>query len=139
MTTGSISKSKKMKLDKIDRKILTDLQANGRMTNVDLANNAGISAPPCLRRVRALEDNQVIKGYYARLNGSKLGYTVTAFVSVRLDKQNDTDIKVFESKIQSMDNIREAYVISGDYDFMLRVVAKDWEDYQDSWFSILYE
>ncbi len=130
MSTGSVA-SKKLKLDKIDRRILNDLQGNGRMTNVELANNAGISAPPCLRRVRALEENQVIKGYYARLNGSKLGYTVTAFVTVRLKNQNDSDVKIFERDIQSMDNIREAYVISGDYDFMLRVVAKDWEDYQD--------
>ena len=127
-TTAS---QKQLKLDKIDRRILHDLQGNGRMTNVELANNAGISAPPCLRRVRALEDNQVIKGYYARLNGSKLGYTVTAFVNVRLNNQNDKDVKAFEQAIQSMDNIREAYVISGDYDFLLRVVAKDWEDYQD--------
>lgn len=129
MTTASIQK--KLKLDKIDRKILNDLQSNGRMSNVDLAANAGISAPPCLRRMRALEENQVIKGYYARLNGSKLGYTFTAFVTVRLDNQNDSDVKAFEADIQDMDNIREAYVISGDYDFMLRVVAKDWEDYQD--------
>jgi len=130
MTTPTAS-SKKLKLDKIDRKILHDLQTNGRMTNVELANNAGISAPPCLRRVRALEDNEVIKGYFARLNGSKLGYTVTAFVSVRLKNQNDSDLKTFENDIQSMENIREAYIISGDYDLLLRVVAKDWEDYQD--------
>jgi DNA-binding Lrp family transcriptional regulator len=130
MTTASTS-SKKFKLDKIDRRILHDLQTNGRMTNVELANNAGISAPPCLRRVRALEDNEVIKGYFARLNGSKLGYTVTAFVSVRLKNQNDSDLKAFENDIQSMDNIREAYIISGDFDLLLRVVAKDWEDYQD--------
>lgn len=129
MTTASVSK--KIKLDKIDRRILNDLQTSGRMTNVDLANNAGISAPPCLRRVRALEDNQIIKGYYARLNGSKLGYSVTAFATVRLKEQNDADIKAFEAEIQSWENIREAYVISGDYDLLLRVVAKDWEDYQD--------
>ena len=128
MPNGS---TKKLKLDKIDRRILSDLQTNGRMTNVELANNAGISAPPCLRRVRALEDNQVIKGYYARLNGSKLGYTVTAFVSVRLKNQNDSDIQAFEKEIQNWGNIREAYIISGDYDLLLRVVAKDWEDYQD--------
>jgi DNA-binding Lrp family transcriptional regulator len=129
MITASVTK--KVKLDKIDRKILNDLQSNGRMTNVELASRSGISAPPCLRRMRALEENQVIKGYYARLNGSKLGYTVTAFVSVSLGKQNDEDVKAFESKIQSIDNIREAYVVSGDHDFLLRVVAKDWEDYQD--------
>jgi DNA-binding Lrp family transcriptional regulator len=122
---------KKMKLDRIDRRILSDLQTNGRMTNVELANNAGISAPPCLRRVRALEDNQVIKGYFARLNGSKLGYTVTAFVNVSLKHQNDSDLKAFEKHIETLSNVREAYIINGDYDFLLRVVAKDWEDYQE--------
>ncbi len=122
MTTGAVHK--KMKLDRIDRRILSDLQGNGRMTNVDLANNAGISAPPCLRRVRALEENQVIKGYYARLNGSKLGYTMTAFLTVRLKNQNDKDVKIFEQAIQSMDNIREAYVISGDYDLLLVGLGK---------------
>ena len=123
--------SKKIKLDKIDRRILTDLQGSGRMTNVELANNAGISAPPCLRRVRALEDNQVIKGYYARLNGSKLGYNITAFVNVSLNSQNDEDIRAFSNEIEGWNRVREAYVISGDYDFLLRVVAKDWDDYQD--------
>lgn len=129
MSTASMRKN--LKLDKIDRRILSDLQTSGRMTNVELANNAGISAPPCLRRVRALEENQVIKGYYTRLNGSKLGYTVTAFITVKLQNQNDTDIRVFEAEMHKFDNVREAYVISGDYDFLLRVVAKDWEDYQD--------
>jgi len=129
MPTGAVSK--KLKLDKIDRKILTDLQTSGRMTNVELAERAGISAPPCLRRVRALEDNQVIKGYYARLNGSKLGYGITAFVNVGLSNQNDDAIKAFDAEIQKWDNVREAYVISGDFDFLLRVVAKDWDDYQD--------
>ena len=123
MPTGATQR--KIKLDKIDRKILTDLQSIGRMTNVELANNAGISAPPCLRRMQTSEENEVIKGYYAHLNGSKLGYTVTAFVNVSLKHQNDTDVKAFEKTIQDMDNIREAYVISGDYDFLLIVVAKD--------------
>ena len=129
MTTSAVTK--KIKLDKIDRRILSDLQSSGRMTNVNLASNAGISAPPCLRRVRALEDNQLIKGYYARLNGSKLGYSVTAFVTVRLNNQNDGDIKAFEKDIQELENVREAYVIAGDFDFLLKVVARDWEDYQN--------
>jgi DNA-binding Lrp family transcriptional regulator len=124
-------KSKKIKLDKIDRSIISDLQGSGRMTNVELASNAGISAPPCLRRVRALEENEVIKGYYARLNGSKLGYNITAFVNVSLESQNDEDVRAFEAEVQNWKNVREAYSISGDYDFLLRVVAKDWDDYQD--------
>lgn len=123
--------SKKLKLDKIDRKILSDLQSNGRMTNVELADRAGISAPPCLRRVRALEDNEIIRGYYARLNEKKLGFGLTAFVTIRLKEQSDNDMVAFEQAIAENDNIREAYVISGDYDYMLRIVAQDWEEYQD--------
>lgn len=129
MATESVQK--KIKLDKIDRKILSDLQSNGRMTNVDLANHAGISAPPCLRRVRALEENGLIKGYFANLDARKMGYGVTAFATVKLKEQNDDDIVAFSQQISQWDNVREAYVISGDYDFMLRVVARDWEEYQE--------
>jgi len=129
MSTAAISK--KIKLDKIDRKILSDLQGSGRMTNVELADRAGISAPPCLRRVRALEDNNVIHGYFAHLNEKKLGFGVTAFTTVRLKEQNDEDMMRFEEEIMKSDNIREAYVISGDYDYMLRIVARDWEEYQE--------
>lgn len=128
MTTGSVNK--KIKLDKIDRKILNDLQMNGRMTNVELADRAGISAPPCLRRVRALEDSKVILGYNAHLNAPKLGFGVTAFASVKLNKQGETDLKDFGSQVTQWENVREAYLISGDFDFMLRVVAEDWEEYQ---------
>lgn len=123
--------TKKIKLDKIDRKILSDLQGSGRMTNVELADRAGISAPPCLRRVRALEDNEVIKGYYADLNAKKLGFGVTAFATVRLKEQNEDDMQKFQDEMMNNDNVREAYVISGDFDFLLKVVAKDWEEYQE--------
>ena len=75
---------KRIKLDKIDRKILRDLQANGRITNVELSKNAGISAPPCLRRVRALEDSGFIKGYYARLDAPSLGYGMSVFALIKL-------------------------------------------------------
>jgi len=129
VTTGAISK--KVKLDKIDRKILDDLQSNGRMTNVELANRAGISAPPCLRRVRALEDNKVILGYNAHLNAPKLGFGVTSFATVKLNKQSDAELSEFQKEIAEWDNVREAYLISGDYDFMLRVVAEDWGEYQN--------
>ena len=129
MSTAAIQK--KLKLDKIDRKILSDLQANGRMTNVELEDRAGISAPPCLRRVRALEDNQVIQGYFANLSEKKLGFGVTAFATIRLKEQNDEDMSKFEREIHQNDNIREAYVISGDYDYIIRVVARDWEEYEE--------
>lgn len=129
MSTASIQK--KLKLDKIDRRILTDLQSDGRMTNVELADRAGISAPPCLRRVRALEENGVIQGYFANLNEKKLGFGVTAFATIQLKEQNDEDIMKFEKEIANNDNIREAYLISGDFDYMLRVVARDWEEYEN--------
>lgn len=128
MSTGAVQK--KLKLDRIDRKILNDLQSNGRMTNVELANNAGISAPPCLRRVRALEDHNIILGYHANLNSVKLGYGVTSFTTVRLKDQGEKDQAAFEKAIAKWENVREAYGIAGDYDYMLRIVAKDWEDYQ---------
>ena len=129
MTTGAVAK--KIKLDKIDRKILSDLQDNGRMTNVELADRSGISAPPCLRRVRALEDNKIILGYHANLNGPKLGFGVECFTTVRLKDQSESDLRAFEKTMAACDNVREIYIISGDYDYMLRVVAADWEDYQN--------
>ena len=122
--------SKKVKLDKIDRKILSDLQSDGRMTNVELADRAGISAPPCLRRVRALEEDGLIMGYFGRLNAKKLGFGVTCFATVRLTDQNDDHMTKFEDTVNSWPEVREAYVISGDYDYLLRVVAHDWEEYQ---------
>ena len=87
--------SKKFKLDSVDKQILHDLQENGRMTNVELAQNVGISAPPCLRRVRALEDAQIIKGYHADVDPEALGYTVTIFAFVGLTSQAETDLQEF--------------------------------------------
>jgi DNA-binding Lrp family transcriptional regulator len=123
-------KMKRVKLDKIDKKILSDLQKNGRMTNVELSDNAGISAPPCLRRVRALEEAGFIHGYHAHLDAHKMGYGVTVFAQVGLSKQNDNDLRVFEQKIQEWDNVRECHMLAGDADFLLKIVAKDWDEYQ---------
>ena len=119
------------KLDKIDRKILKELQEHGRITNVDLAQNVGISAPPCLRRVRALEEMGFIKGYHAKVNHGFLGYGVTVFASVKLTSQAENDLLAFEKKIQGWSMVRECYMLAGDVDFMLKVVAKDWDDYQE--------
>ncbi|MGD9650246.1 MAG: Lrp/AsnC family transcriptional regulator [Dongiaceae bacterium] len=121
---------KRIKLDKIDRQILRDLQSQGRMTNVELAKRAGISAPPCLRRVRALEDAGYITGYTAHLNGSLLGYGVTVFAQVGLSSQSEGDLKAFESRVTSWPQVRECHMMAGDTDFLLKVVAKDWDDYQ---------
>lgn len=121
---------RRSKLDKIDKKILQDLQANGRITNVELAKRAGISAPPCLRRVRALEDAGFIKSYHAKVDPSALGYGVTVFAMVKLMSQAEKDLVEFESRIRELDKVRECHMLAGDVDFMLKIVAKDWDDYQ---------
>ncbi len=118
------------KLDKIDRKILANLQSDGRMTNVDLAKDVGISAPPCLRRVRSLEERGYIKGYHADINAASLGYSVTVYAMVTLSTQTEKKVVEFEDYIRKQPMVRECTMISGDVDFILKVVAKDWEDYQ---------
>lgn len=118
------------KLDRIDRRILRDLQANGRITNVELARRAGISAPPCLRRVRALEEGGLIKGYHADLDPSLLGYGVTVFALVGLASQAEPDLKAFEDLVTSWPEVRECHMLAGENDFLLKVVAVDWDSYQ---------
>ncbi len=120
----------RVKLDRIDRNILSELQKDGRITNVDLAEKVGISAPPCLRRVRALEENGFIHGYHAHLDAGILGYGVTVFAQVGLDHQSEKDLNNFVSMVLEWEQVRECYMIAGDADFMLKIVAKDWDDYQ---------
>jgi DNA-binding Lrp family transcriptional regulator len=119
-----------VKLDRIDRRIIRDLQADGRMTNVELAKRAGISAPPCLRRVRALEEAGFIRGYHADLNAEMLGYGVTVFAHVGLASQAESDLKSFESLIATWPEVREANMLAGETDFLLKIVAEDWDAYQ---------
>jgi DNA-binding Lrp family transcriptional regulator len=121
----------RVKLDSIDRKILRELQDNGRITNVELAKRVGISPPPCLRRVRALEQAGLIKGYHADLEPSELGYNVTVFAQVGLTSQAEPDLVAFEALINSWDEVRECHMLAGETDFLLKVVAEDWETYQD--------
>ena len=121
---------RRIKLDKIDRRILRDLQSNGRMTNVELARRAGISAPPCLRRVRALEEAGFIRGYHADLNPEALGFGVTVFAQVGLNSQAEPDLKAFESLAGSWPEVREIYMLAGETDFLLKIVAADWDSYQ---------
>ena len=122
--------TKKHKLDKVDRQILSDLQKNGRLSNVELAKNAGISAPPCLRRVRALEDTGVIKGYNAEIDSEAVGYTVTVFAFVGLTSQAEVDLKKFENMILSWEEVRECHMLMGEIDFLLKIVSTDWDDFQ---------
>jgi len=118
------------KLDRIDRRILSDLQSDGRMTNVDLAQNAGISAPPCLRRVRALEKAGVIRGYHADVNPEALGYQVAVFALVGLNSQAEPDLRSFEELVSGWENVRECHMLAGEADFLLKIVAEDWDSYQ---------
>jgi len=118
------------RLDRIDRRILHYLQEDGRMTNVELAKRAGISAPPCLRRVRALEKAGLIKGYHADINAEALGYGVTVFAQVGLSSQAEADLKAFEALMASYPEVRECHMLAGEADFLLRIVAVDWDAYQ---------
>lgn len=120
----------RVKLDRIDRRILNDLQANGRMTNVDLARHAGISAPPCLRRVRALEEAGYIRGYHADIDPEALGFHVTVFAHVGLNSQAEADLKAFERLVNQWPEVRECHMLAGETDFLLKVVAADWDAYQ---------
>lgn len=117
-------------LDSIDLQILKDLQENGRMTNVQLAQNAGISAPPCLRRVRNLEASNVIEGYHAFLNPKALGFQITVFAHVGLISQSDNDVRAFEAKVLEWPLVRECHFIAGESDFLLKVIAQNWDQYQ---------
>ena len=118
------------KLDAIDLRILAELQTNGRITNVELSRRARITAPPCLRRIRALEKAGFIKGYHAELDGKALGFEVTGFVFVGLASQKDADLKQFEESTRRWKEVRECHMLSGEVDFLLKCVAKDLSAFQ---------
>jgi len=120
----------RVKLDRIDKRILQDLQEDGRMTNVELAERAGISAPPCLRRVRALERSGFILGYHADVSPEKLGFSVIIFAFVGLSSQSETDLLAFENMIEDWDEVRECHMLSGETDFLLKIVTRDWDAFQ---------
>lgn len=119
-----------MAFDDIDRQILTLLQDNGRMTNVELSDRVGLTAPPCLRRVRALEDRGAIRGYHADLNPNSLGYSITVFAMVSLRSQAETDLQAFEAHCADVPEIRECYMLNGEIDFILKIVARDLSSFQ---------
>ena len=119
------------KLDAIDLRILKELQADGRITNVELSRRAKITAPPCLRRMRALEKAGLVQGYHAVLNGKALGYPVTGFIFVGLASQKDADLKHFEERVRGWPEVRECHMLSGEVDFLLKCVARDLSHFQD--------
>jgi DNA-binding Lrp family transcriptional regulator len=119
-------------LDEIDLKILHEIQADGRITNVELAKRVGISPPPCLRRVRTLEEEGYILGYRGLLNPAPLGFEVTVFASVHLSSQADADLRAFEDFVRKEPLVRECWMLSGEIDFILKCVAPTWGRFRTS-------
>jgi DNA-binding Lrp family transcriptional regulator len=120
-----------LSIDDIDRQILALLQADGRMTNVELASRIGLTAPPCLRRVRSLEDANVIQGYNARLDQASLGYGITIFAMVSLKSQAESDLQAFETHVADLPEVRECHMLNGEIDFLLKIVARDLQSFQN--------
>ena len=118
------------RLDEIDRKILAELQDDGRMTNVELARRVGISAPPCLRRVRTLEEAGYIRGYHADVNPRELGFEVQVFAMVGLHSQAEADLSAFETRCRNWPLVRECHMLNGEIDFILKCVAPDLSSFQ---------
>ena len=119
------------KLDAIDWRILKELQADGRLTNVALAARVGITPPPCLRRVRALEEAGYVTGYHATVDERRLGYGVTAYAMVGLYSQSEMDLRAFENRVLSWPVVRACDYLAGETDFMLRCLAPDLLAFQD--------
>ena len=119
------------KLDPIDRRILAELQSDGRMTNVELAKRVGISAPPCLRRVRTLEEAGYIRGYHADVDPRELGFEVQVFAMVGLVSQAEVDLSAFEERCRQWSLVRECHMLNGEVDFILKCVAPDLSTFQN--------
>jgi DNA-binding Lrp family transcriptional regulator len=117
-------------LDSVDLEILATLQDDGRMTNVDLAAKVGLTAPPCLRRVRSLEQAGVIQGYHAKLDPASLGYSITVFALVSLKSQAEHELRAFEEHVATLPLVRECHMLNGEIDFILKIVAADLQSFQ---------
>ncbi len=118
-------------LDGIDRQLLAELQEEGRVTNVELAKRVGLTAPPCLRRVRSLEEDGVIRGYHADLDASKLGFTITVFALVSLKSQAEEALRQFEDHVRALPEVRECHMLNGEIDFILKIVSRDLQSFQE--------
>lgn len=119
-----------MPLDAIDLKILRALQQDARLSNVALAEEVGLSQSPCLRRVRLLEEAGVIRGYTASVDQTKVGLPVSVFVSIKLEKQREEELKRFEDAMRGCPEVLECYLMTGPRDYLLRVVCRDLADYE---------
>ena len=118
-------------LDSKDRQIIRALQANGRMTNQDLAEKVNLSPSPCLRRLRLLEDSGAIRGFHAEVDAKAYGLPITVFVRIRLERHNEEDVQRFESQVLAIDEVLECHVLTGASDYQLRVVVPDLDNYED--------
>jgi DNA-binding Lrp family transcriptional regulator len=118
-------------LDGIDRQLLAELQDDGRITNVELAKRVGLTAPPCLRRVRSLEEEGVIRGYHADLDAARLGYAITVFALVSLKSQAEEALRQFEDHVRALPEVRECHMLNGEIDFILKIVSKDLQSFQE--------
>lgn len=119
-----------MKLDSIDCQILAELQANGRLSNQDLSERVGLSPSPCLRRVRLMEEAGIILGYKAIVDQKALGLPITAFIRIKLDRHDDETVKSVESRICTMPEVIDLWLMTGQWDYQLRVLAADLEAYE---------
>ena len=119
-----------MELDEIDRRILTALQKDGRLQNVELAKKVGLSPSPCLRRVKLLEENGIIERYVALLDAAKIGMGLTVFARVWLKGQDNETVNKFTNEIKKLSQVVECHLMAGDCDFLLRIVAADLDDYR---------
>ncbi len=118
-------------LDAIDRRLLAALQDEGRITNVELAQRVELTAPPCLRRVRALEESGVIRGYHADLDPARLGYAITVFALVSLKSQAEDSLRQFEDHMRGLPEVRECHMLNGEIDFILKIVSHDLQSFQE--------
>ena len=118
-------------IDQIDRQLLAELQNDGRITNVELARRVGLTAPPCLRRVRALEEEGIIKGYHAELDASQLGFAITVFALVSLKSQAEQALRQFEAAMRDLPEVRECHMLNGEIDFILKIVSRDLQSFQE--------
>jgi DNA-binding Lrp family transcriptional regulator len=121
----------RVRLDATDWRILKELQANGRISNVELADKIGLSPPPCLRRVRALEQSGMITGYFAALDEREMGFDVIGFAMVGLQSQAEGDLRAFENRLLGWAIVRESYMLAGEADYILKCVARDLHSFQD--------
>ena len=118
-------------LDDIDLRLLAELQGEGRVTNVELAQRVGLTAPPCLRRVRSLEEAGVIRGYHADLDAGRLGFSITVFAMVSLKSQAEDALREFEAAMNELPEVREVHMLNGEIDFILKIVSRDLQGFQE--------